>query len=136
MAEKKIVVVDDDDIIRKTFFMILHKKYSVYLAKDAEEALCRFQREDIDLIITDLKLPRLSGLEMIAAFRKNGYKGDVILISAYPDLLQKDDLRRFSIEYFFIKPLDLKALEQSIDSLIRSEGSQSKKYGIQPCTKR
>jgi YesN/AraC family two-component response regulator len=118
MNNKSIVVVDDDDFIRKTFFMILNQKYCVYLAKDADEAFAHFKNRGIDLIITDLKLPRLSGLEMISILRKNGYEGNIILISAYPDLIHTDDLQRYSIKYFFIKPLDLKALEHSIDSLM------------------
>jgi len=121
MFKKKIVVVDDDEAIRKTFFLILQKKYLVYLAKDAREALSRFKRAKIDLIITDLKLPYLNGLEMITKFRELGYKGQAILISAYPDLVEEDELSRLSISHFFIKPLDLDALNSSIDSLLNSK---------------
>lgn len=87
MQEKKIVIVDDDESIRKTFFLILNKNYRVYLAKNSKEALKRFKKVNIDLIIADLKLPDVSGLEMIAKFRESGYRGEVILISAYPDLV-------------------------------------------------
>jgi len=51
MSDKKIIVVDDDESIRKTFFLILQKDYRVYLAKDSKEALQRFKRAKIDLII-------------------------------------------------------------------------------------
>jgi DNA-binding response OmpR family regulator len=88
--KKKIVIVEDDESIRKTFFLILNRNYRVYLAKDAEEALTRFKEIKVDLIIADLKLPHLNGLEMIAKFRKTGYKGEVILISAFPDLLDPE----------------------------------------------
>lgn len=121
MSEKKIVVVDDDESIRKTFFLILHENYRVYLAKDSREALQRFKKAKIDLIIADLKLPYLNGLEMIARFRKFGYKGEVILISAYPDLINVDKLSHLSISHFFVKPLDLEALNRSIDYLLNSK---------------
>ena len=121
MAEKKIVVVDDDESIRQTFFLILNKNYLVYLAKDSREALRRFEEADIDLIIADLKLPDLNGVEMIAKFRKLGYKGEVILISAFPDLVKVDELSRLSISHFFVKPLDLDALNRSIDYLLNSK---------------
>ena len=42
MLGKKIVIVDDDETIRKTFFLLLNKKYRVYLAARAKEALDRF----------------------------------------------------------------------------------------------
>lgn len=121
MTEKKIVVVDDDESIRQTFFLILNKNYLVYLAKDSREALRRFEEADIDLIIADLKLPDLNGVEMIAKFRKLGYKGEVILISAFPDLVKVDELSRLSISHFFVKPLDLDALNRSIDYLLNSK---------------
>jgi DNA-binding NtrC family response regulator len=121
MTEKRIVVVDDDDSIRKTFFLILNNNYRVYLAKDSREALQRFKKAKIDLIIADLKLPYLNGVEMIAKFREFGYRGEVILISAYPDLVDIDELSRLSVSNFFVKPLDLDSLNRSIDHLLNSK---------------
>jgi DNA-binding NtrC family response regulator len=121
MNEKKIVVVDDDESIRKTFFLILHGNYQVYLAKDSKEALQRFKNAKIDLIIADLKLPYMNGLEMIAKFRESGYRGKIILISAFPDLVNVDELANLSISQFFVKPLDLEALTRSIDDLLDSK---------------
>jgi DNA-binding response OmpR family regulator len=115
---KVIVVVDDDESIRKTFFLILHKKYRVYLAKDSKEALDRFKKSHVDLIIADLKLPQINGLDMISSFRKAGYDGEVILISAFPDLVNEKRLSDLSISDFFTKPLDLKALNHSISCLL------------------
>ena len=122
--KRKIVIVDDDESIRKTFFLILNSDYLVYLAKDAEEALRRFEGTDIDLIIADLKLSHLSGLDMIAEFRSSGYKGEVILISAYPDLLDSETLSRLGVGRIFVKPLDLEALTQSIANLLAAKNSQ------------
>jgi DNA-binding NtrC family response regulator len=123
VVKKKIVVVDDDESIRQTFFLILNKNYLVYLAKDSKEALERFSKADIDLIIADLKLPYLNGVEMIAKFRELGYKGEVILVSAFPDLVKVDELSKLSISHFFVKPLDLDALNRSIDYLLNSKES-------------
>jgi DNA-binding NtrC family response regulator len=128
MLGKKIVVVDDDESIRKTFFLILNKKYRVYLAKDAQEALDRFKNAKIDLVIADLKLPYMSGIELIAQLRKFGYRGEAILISAHPDQINPDELSRLSISHFFVKPLDLNALSRSIDYLINLQDLTEKEY--------
>jgi DNA-binding NtrC family response regulator len=118
MPGKKIVIVDDDESIRKTFFLILSGKYRVYLAGDAEEALARFRDAPVDLIIADYKLPRMGGIELVREFRRAGYSGEVILVSAFPDLILLDELNRLSISQFFVKPLDLKVFNRSIDSLL------------------
>jgi len=126
MSDKKIIIVDDDESIRKTFFLILQKDYRVYLAKDSKEALQRFKRAKIDLIIADFKLPYLNGVEMIAKFREIGYRGNVILISAYPDLVNIDELSRLSISHFFVKPLDLDSINKSVDHLLNSKKATEK----------
>lgn len=127
MQEKKIVIVDDDESIRKTFFLILNKNYRVYLAKNSKEALKRFKKANVNLIIADLKLPDDTGLEMITKFRESGYRGEAILISAYPDLVNMDELKRLSIGHFFVKPLDLNALNQSIDYLLCPKKNKEKR---------
>lgn len=115
---KKIIVVDDDEGILKTFFLLFNRNYRVYLAKKAEEALERFKNASFDLIIVDYKLPRMNGLEMISRFRELGYEGPVILISAYPEAIQREDLKKYGVNQLFLKPLDLEALESSIHNLL------------------
>jgi len=119
MSEKKILVVDDDESIRKTFRLLLKKQYNVLLARDSEEALREFKSLKFDLIIADLRLPRLTGLELIARFRDLGYQGEAIVISAHPDCISIDELGRHAIGHFFAKPLDLNVLSRSIDYLLQ-----------------
>ncbi len=120
MSKKRIVVVDDDESIRKTFFLLLVSSYNVYLAADATEALTKFKKADIDLIIADLRLPGKNGLDLIRDFRRNGYEGKAVLISAYPDQIKPEEIKKLKIDYLFTKPLDLKALTGTIDLLLGS----------------
>jgi len=118
MAEKKIVIVDDDENIRKTFTLLLRKKYRVYPVKDSEEALAKFRTAEVDLVIADYKLPCLNGMELIRRLRASGFEGEAMLISAHPDLVKIEDMSRLSISHFFVKPLDLNALNLSIDRVL------------------
>ncbi len=118
MAEKKIVFVDDDESIRKTFLLMFKKDYRVYLAEDSEQALRDFKHLRFDLIVADYRLPRLNGLEMIGRFRDLGYRGEAILISAHSDLIRIEDLERFQVGHFFVKPLDFHVLTRSIEYLL------------------
>ncbi len=119
MTTKRIVIVDDDENIRKTFNLLLSKKYKVYPLKDSKEALSKFKNTKMDLVIADYKLPCLNGLELIKRLRESGFEGEAMLISAHPDLVDIKDLSRFSISHFFVKPLDLNALNVSIDRLLQ-----------------
>lgn len=118
MPEKRIVIVDDDEFIRKTFFLLLSKKYKVDLASDGQEALARFEKAPIDLIIADLRLPRKNGLQMLADFRRSGYKGKIILISAWAEQVSREELEGLGVDRIFLKPLDLNSLNETIDALL------------------
>ncbi len=121
MAVKKIVVVDDDKTIRKTFDLLLGKRYKVYSAKDSREAVARLRTLAADLVIADFKLPDGNGLELIKTLRASGFEGEAMLISAHPDLVRVEDMSRFSISHFFVKPLDLDALNLSIDRALAAK---------------
>jgi DNA-binding NtrC family response regulator len=121
MTTKKIVIVDDEESIRKTFFLILNKKYRVYLAKDGSEALTRFKNAAVDLVIADYRLPDMNGVELMERMRKMGYKGEAVVISAFADLIEPEVLTRLRISHFFAKPLDLNALNRSIEYLLTKD---------------
>ncbi len=118
MKTRKIIIVDDDENIRKTFFLLLSKKYRVYPVKDSREALAMCRSSRADLVIVDYMLPYLNGLELIKKIREDGFEGEVMLISAHPDLVRVEDMSRYGISHFFVKPLDLKVLDISIDRIL------------------
>ena len=118
MSDKKVLFVEDDDSIRKTLFLILQERYKVYPVKSGQEALKKLRNREVDLVITDLKLPDTDGLELIEKFRENGYQSDVILISGFPDAIDLDIMRDLSIGYFFAKPLDLHELNNAIEYIL------------------
>jgi response regulator of citrate/malate metabolism len=60
---------------------------------------------------------------MINKFRESGYQADAILISAFPNLINFDEMSRLSVSHFFVKPLDLDSLNQSIEHILKSENN-------------
>ena len=119
MAAKKLVVVDDDQNIRKTFSLLLGKKYRVSSFKDSREALSRLKNSRVDLVIADYKLPYMNGMELIKKLREQGFEGEAMLITAHPDDVKIEDMSRLAISHFFVKPLDLTVLELSIDRVLQ-----------------
>ncbi len=119
MTTKKIVLVDDDETVRKTFSLLLGKRYRVESLKDPRQALSRLKNSPADLVIADYRLPYFNGMELIKRLRENGFEGEAMLITAHPDDVRIDDLGRFAISHFFVKPLDLNDLNLSIDRLLQ-----------------
>ncbi len=121
MSVKKVLIVEDEPTIRKTFTALLQDRYRVAAVASPQEALQRFRKSKIDLIITDLRMEDMSGLDLIARFRAAGYDGDVILISGYPEDVDTQELLELSIGYFFAKPLDLKELMDAIEYVLDTQ---------------
>lgn len=119
MDTKKIILVDDDETVRKTFTLLLGKKYRIESLKDPRQAVSKLKTSTADLIIADFRLPYFNGMELIKRLRENGFEGEAMLITAHPDDVRLEDMGRFAISHFFVKPLDLNDLNLSIDRLLQ-----------------
>ena len=79
---KKILVVDDEMGLRSLISELLESKgFEVRAAKDGQESLDEMEREDFDLVITDIQMPRLDGLAMLDAMKRAGRKERIIIMT-------------------------------------------------------
>lgn len=87
---KKIMVVDDEVGIRELLFDVLSKEgFAVTLAKDGQDSLQQMRNRRFDLVITDIDMPRVNGLELLRRMKRAGRKEKIIIMSGNP-LNQKD----------------------------------------------
>ncbi len=86
---KRILVVDDDDMNLIRAKMILGKKYNVFLASSGFEALETLRREEIDLVLLDIEMPKMNGFETFERMKEIVADISVIFITASG---QKDDV--------------------------------------------
>ncbi len=124
-ANRSLMVIDDDPDLRD---MLLHtfgqRGYDVTTAADGEEGLRLSNEQRPDLIILDLLMPRMSGLEVLASLRRSQPDVPVIVVSGGgEDALDQASLAMFSrmrrgVGRVFEKPLDLPALVAAVDELL------------------
>src|SRR5713226_737663 len=93
--------------------------YVIVDVPSAEEAQLEFRRGPVDLLITDLRLPGISGLELIHRLHKASTDAAMIVISAYADETARAEFRRLGAA-FFAKPLDLDAFLQGVQAALGS----------------
>jgi DNA-binding NtrC family response regulator len=102
---KSILVVDDEQDIRRTLQRILErKKYKVSTADDGQAALEIIQKQPIDLILTDLKMPRMDGVQLLKAAKIVAPEIAVILITAYGEVDTAVEAMRNGAYNFILKP--------------------------------
>jgi two-component system response regulator HydG len=100
-----ILVVDDEQHIRQTLQAILErKKYKVTVADDGQAALEIVRQQPIDLILTDLKMPQMDGLQLLKAAKMLAPEIEVILITAYGEVGTAVEAMRNGAFHFITKP--------------------------------
>lgn len=115
MAQKRLIlVVDDESSVRESIRMILKPKYEVYTAADGNEALQCIQKDKIDIVTLDLKMPGLSGIEVLKQIKKGNADIEVIVISAYGTPQNHQEAVRHGAGDFIIKPFNAPDLINSI----------------------
>ena len=117
-----ILVVDDQEGIRQLLFEILTAEgFVVRLAANGIEALNSVEQCEPDIIIIDMKMPGISGLEVVKELKGKGYKGYFILMTAYGELEIVNEAVKLGVEHQINKPFDIDDLLQLIRSICSNE---------------
>jgi len=108
---KKILVVDDEDIIRESISFILQKEgYTVDLAENGAIAYQKVQEVEYDLVISDIEMPEMKGIELLEKIVKLNLRTSVIMITAYGSLETAIRALRAGAGDYLLKPLDFDEL--------------------------
>lgn len=103
----KILVCDDDNLMREVVAVILLiGNHQVEIAYDGQEALEKIQANSFDVLITDHKMPRLSGIKLIEHLREMKNPVKVIMMTAYSDEIDMEALDELRLNGFFKKPFN------------------------------
>ena len=102
-----ILIVDDESTIRETLSLILSEEgYRCHTSANGEKALKMVQEQNYDLIITDLKMPRMGGLDLLKEVKNIAPGTSVMIITAYATLESAIQALRLGAYDYIIKPLD------------------------------
>jgi DNA-binding NtrC family response regulator len=115
---KSVLVVDDEEIIRSFLYEVLSEEYEVSLACDGDEAIEQLRSRKYDLIITDLKMPRVSGEEVVKFACENDPRSRVIVISGFSSLYTVSQSINNGACAFLSKPFSIKELMQTVVNAI------------------
>ena len=118
---KQIVVIDDEKIVCNMVQRILAQEgYEVETFIDSTQALERIREKEFDLVITDLKMENIDGMDILKEVNQLYPEAKVIMLTAYATLDAAIDAIRESIFDFFPKPVKIEELKRSVKKALGS----------------
>lgn len=102
-----ILVIDDNADMRYLLENLLSTNgFTVNLAKDSEEAFSCFDKSIPDLVILDLRLPKMNGIEILKKIRERDIVSKVIILTAYSNLDNRNKAIQYGADGYLTKPFD------------------------------
>ncbi len=125
---KKLLIVDDEKNILKLYDKEFKDEgYDVITASSGLEALRQLERNPVDLVILDIRMPEIDGLETLKKFMESASKPPIILNSAYTSY--KDNFLSWAAEAYVVKSSDLTELKTQVKEIL---SKHSRLYGTAP----
>ena len=132
---RKVLIVDDEETLTWSMAKSLSKdkdKFEVIIANNGSEAINLLRRNEIDIVISDIRMPDINGLDLLVKIRKEYPQTRVIIMTAYGSSdVQKEANRRGSL-FYVEKPFEISDIRKIIIDLIaKKKGFQGKLFGLQ-----
>ena len=117
---KRILIVDDDaEIVESLRYALEAKKYTVLIARDGNQGLAMAERENPDLVILDMMMPKRSGFLVLEKLRRTrAVPLKVIRITANEGSRHKAYAEMLGVDDYIRKPFDMERLVESVDRLL------------------
>jgi len=115
----KILVVDDQLGVRRLLFETFREEqHEVEMAADGEEAILLLKAFKPDLILMDMKMPGMSGIETLGQIRALDHQVGVIMMTAYGDAQNMEQAKDLGILHYLGKPFDLFELRERVREIL------------------
>jgi DNA-binding NtrC family response regulator len=114
-----ILIVDDDQTIRDTLYDLFSEEHLCHSAETAEQALAWLENDAYDVVLTDISMPGMSGVELLGHVRQRQPQTPVIIISGINDEGHAKGLLKLGAYAYLLKPFRLEVVEDRVQSAIK-----------------
>lgn len=128
-ATKSILVVDDEQVMREFLADVL-EDFRVEKAADGDEAIEKLKEKKFDLIITDMKMPRISGEEVVKFAKKANPGAKIIVISGYSSLFSVSNTLGYGVCAFLSKPFTIKQIRTEVEKSLELDKQKGSSEGV------
>ena len=116
--QKTILVVDDEPEICNMMNKILSKKYRILTAKNGQEAIKKIEKNKISLIVLDMVLPGMKGVEVLKSVKLKQKKISVVILTGYGNISLKKETMKLGANAYIEKPFEIGPFRKIIDAIL------------------
>lgn len=109
-----ILIVDDDETVRDALHDLFEEEHRCHMAETAEQAMKWLETEEYDVVLTDISMPGLSGVELLGVIQQQQANTPVIIISGLSDQEHARGLIDMGAFDYLVKPFRLEKVEESV----------------------
>ena len=117
--KKVLVVEDEEEIIEFLKNFLRRRKIEVYLAKSGLEALDIFEKQNPNLVLLDIGIPHIDGLEVLREIKEKVPQTKVIMVTGRADKKSISEAKKLSADAYINKPVDLAELHSVIEKFLK-----------------
>ena len=121
----KVLIVEDNPISQKVLKISFQNEgYESFCTQNVAEAMdCLKENSDIDVIIADIQLPQLSGLDLLKYIKQNQKTKNipVVMCTSHKDVGTIQKAIKLGCEYYLVKPLNLEKLQKKVKEIVNTE---------------
>lgn len=130
--QEKILVVDDETTLRIFLSDLLKERgYRVHVARNGQEGLRKFRQNEDDLVIADIKMPGISGLELLEMIKKERPGTAVIIMTGYGTVQMANEATKRGADDYITKPFDIREIQVIVERAIwRKKSLKNKEYEV------
>ncbi len=124
---KSILIIDDDPLIRKTLSSHLSRhNFEVVLAEEGEQGVAKYAEYLPDLVILDIRLPDIDGLEALRKIKIRNKNACVVIMTAYDDMKTTVEAIKSGAYEYLVKPLDFVELDLTVEKAFQMQNLEDK----------
>lgn len=119
---RKVLLVDDEKIERKGIRMLLNRmpeEFEIREASNGVEALKMFREARVDMVLTDIKMPLMDGIELIGRIREYDTQIPIAIFSGYGEFDYAQKAIRYDVSNYILKPVKPQEFEETIRRILQ-----------------
>ena len=119
MVKKRILICDDEEGVRESLKLILEDDYSLSFASNGSEAIEEVKNSPVDIVILDIKMPKMSGFDILKEIKKISPRVKVIIASGYKSVETAKEAMKLGASEYITKPFDSEKVKIQISNMCK-----------------